>query len=462
MNTTADIGHSGDSNTTNLGGGGGGFGATSTQGAQGTNNANNGAFIYNPRLVLCHSIIKDCIDKLIIVNYIQASANDFSVDDSVLSFLNSQKQILAKYNKFLTNHLSNGTVNTMNQTEITESIMRDTIHNNNNNNNTRIDVSGQSNKKKKQEKQEFISVSSELRDRTVKLTEKLENNTKKQEVSSNSGQQFLSLIWKLKYTIQNDLQNALNELEYKSDCQNLKKLIDKNKLTMKKKSEISSLVENLKESIFEKKNELTNEMKNFDKKMQTMKSHFVQLKEENKKLKDKIDISQTLQENEYKAKLNTIFRRFHNMEQTLKDELQNMQVLHNTEQHSFKQTQIFFNQKLINLDQSLKKWQKKYEKDTQESTNTLEASKSEREKTLTELHKCQDEYNKEKTMYEARLEAERKKKEYEQLITKSAIMIQKVVRGFLVRNRNKSKKDKGKKGKKGKKDKKGKKGKKKK
>ena len=109
-----------------------------------------------------------------------------------------------------------------------------------------------------------------------------------------------------------------------------------------------------------------------------------------------------------------------------------------------------------------RKWQDKYTKETTELKDILGVVREKRETTLTALKEAEIEYGREKAIYDSRLEEERKKKEMEEKVYSSAILIQKMTRGFLcrlklTREKEAKTKKKGKKG--GKKGKKGKKGK---
>lgn len=374
------------------------FGATST--------AKN-VFINDIKLILTHSIIENSIDKLTIINHLR--------NEQVASPINSESQ----YER---------TQNTeKNQKKLEINAINKMLH--------KLKENGNAEKKLNIESLVNASNSSSSNQKSNKL-------------------QFLSVIRCKKKALQKVLESALKECEMSGGCQSLNKMIQSEQTTLRQRNEMFAMVKQLKNKSKCLQNRAQCEEKEFKSDSIHFQKRIVSLKEQISSQKKQIEIDQKLKKYELTAQLNTNQRQNKILEQSLNNKLEEIRKELKREKETFKATQKFLKKKFKVLESECIQWQQKYDDETTTHKNALQQITNKREVTLCALQTAQIEYDREQTIYKQRIEAEKKKKALEEKVYFSAILIQKMTRGFLVRRRLKKEKDRKKKSKKSKKGKK--------
>ena len=370
--------------------------------AFGSPTAAKNVFINDIKLILTHSIIEDSIDKLTITNHLRNENPSPPINNSLPS--QTKEQQLTFIDKILQRLRENGNVeNKLN----------------------------------------------------IKSLINAPNSSSSNQQQKSNDLQFLSVIRSQKNDLQKGLESALKECEQSGGCNALNKMIQSEQTTLRQKNEVSLMVKQLKNKSECLQNTKQGEEKQFKSDAINYQKRIVDLKEQIRCMKKQIDIDQKLKKHEITAQLNTMHRQHKILDQTLENKLEDIQSELKRERATFKATQNFLKSKFKVLESDSVQWQRKYDEETTAHKAKLQQITNKREVTLSALQEAQIEFDREQSIYEQRIESERKKKEMEERVYFSAILIQKMTRGFLLRRRLKrerdsKKKKKGKKGKKGK------------
>lgn len=250
------------------------------------------------------------------------------------------------------------------------------------------------------------------------------------------------------------METALQESKIQNTCNSLQSEIKHEKDIIQRRDEMKKMVKNITANISNMKNNSAQEKIEFDKRMISMKSNNILLKEDISKLKQNIEVNQKLRKYELFAQLNTDKREHKIYENLLQLKFDSISEELKREQQTFQATQKYLLSKLSKCENDLQCKQKKYNAIIADEKEKLNAVKNERDATLFELQKCEKQLADEKSMYNLRIEKEKKKEELQKKIDRSAIILQRATRKFLLRKRLEKEKQKKKKKKKSKKDKK--------
>lgn len=367
-----------------------------------TQKMEDNVFLNDIKMILIHSIIEDSIDKLTIINHLRYC---FEKDIEILS--PSSNNVISP------NNIKKLEMNVINK------ILNKLGENNGDQNKLNIE-----------------SISNLTNDSNKKINEL---NKK--------------IILEIKNNLQKSLELSLNEVEKNGDCQKLNEIIKNEQITLQRRNEMFLMLKQLKNKMESLQITTKNEEKEFNLDCLNNKKQIISLKEEIKSLKKEIDVDQKLKKYQLIAKLNTNQRKYKINQDILNVKLSQIQKELNRENKTFKATKIFLKDKLKILENDCLKWTEKYHVETTKHKEKLNEIRKKREKTLSDLKKSEIKYDKEKTIYLERIQTEKRKKELEQKVYSSAILIQKVTRGYLCRLRLKREKEaskkKSKKGKKG-------------
>jgi hypothetical protein len=283
-------------------------------------------------------------------------------------------------------------------------------------------------------------------------------------INNKKHHQFLTVIRQLKHETQQQLVKCLKDYELNADCKQLKQIINHAHYLLQHRNELQSMLVTYNEKIVSLKINAKREAETSNNAIAICQKKIELFKKDIQHLQQKIEIDQQLEKCQLTAKLNTDRREQRFYSNLLESKLATIQQQISIEQETATATKKYLQTKLNNLDLRLQTEQTRYDSDVTENKRKLEQVRLERDQNLQQLQACEIQYNEEKTMWDARIEAERKNEELEARVHTAAITIQRITRGFLVRLRIKQAKQekmkkKGKKGGKGK-GKKGKKGKK--
>ena len=249
----------------------------------------------------------------------------------------------------------------------------------------------------------------------------LTNNTSNKKINESNKKHFESTIRSLKNELQKSLESSLVEFEQNSECLKLNEIIKNEEITFQRRNEMCLMLKQLKNKIESLQIITKNEEKQFNSDCMNNKKQIISLKQEIKTLKKQIDIDQNLKKYELIANLNTNQRQYKITQQSLNIKLNDIQKELNREVKTFNATKSFLRNKLQTLESQSTKWTEKYNVETTKHKENLNQIRTQREETLSTLKKSQINYDKEKAIYEERIEAERKKKELEEKVYLSAI-----------------------------------------